>query len=64
MSAVDIFAWLWIAYLTLVFMIVIGVIIWAKRTGQFTRQPRASRLPLEIDEPSTPKDKDHVSRPA
>lgn len=65
MSAVDIFARLWIGYLSLVFLIVIGVIIWANRTGQFTKQPRASRLPLEIDEPSNnQKDKDHVSRPA
>jgi len=65
MSAVDIFARLWIGYLSLVFLIVIGVIIWAKRTGQFTKQPRASSLPLEIDEPAKPeKDKDHVSRPA
>ena len=64
MSAGEVFAALWIGYLSVVFLIVIAVIIWAKRTGQFTKQPRASSLPLEIDEPANPKNKDHVSRPA
>lgn len=49
MSAVEIFARLWIAYLVIVFIIVIVAILWAKRTGQFTKTPRASSLPLEID---------------
>ena len=65
MSAGEIYAWIWIAYLVAVFFIVIGVLLWAKRNNQFTKQTRASRLPLEIDESSTNKNnKDHVSRSA
>jgi nitrogen fixation-related uncharacterized protein len=70
MSAVEIFARLWIAYLVIVFIIVIVAILWAKRTGQFTKTPRASSLPLEIDGTETletetqQNDRDHVSRTA
>ncbi len=65
MSAGEIYAWIWIAYLVAVFFIVIGVLLWAKRNNQFTRQTRASRLPLEIDESTNNQNtKDHVSRSA
>lgn len=62
-SAGEVFAMLWIVYLFITLIIVIGVIVWAVRNNQFTKQNRASRLPMEIDEPSNPqKTNDHVSR--
>ena len=65
MSPGEIYAWIWIGYLIAVFFIVIGVILWAKRNGQFSKQTRASRLPLEIDEPTkSQKNENHVSRSA
>ncbi len=59
MSAVEIFARLWIAYLVIVFIMVIVAILWAKRTGQFTKTPRASSLPLEIDGTETLETRPH-----
>ena len=41
----------WIVFSSLVLAGVVAVLVWAVRSGQFSQQDRARRLPLEIGAP-------------
>ena len=45
----KIFVWVRIIYDLLILISVAGVIYWAVKNGQFTKQKDFSRLPLDID---------------
>jgi nitrogen fixation-related uncharacterized protein len=60
MSAENIFIVFRILFHLASLGIIIGVIIWAIRNGQFSKQDHASQLPLEINEFENPKNDDHV----
>lgn len=43
------FFYLRLGYAIIILGIVVGVVLWAVKNGQFKSQSRASNLPLEID---------------
>lgn len=49
-TAGELFMIFWLGYTMLMVGIIIAAVIWAKKTGQFSDQEHASRLPLEIEE--------------
>ncbi len=50
MTTNDYFMIFWSGYTLFMSGIIIAIVVWAIRNKQFTRQDRASRLPLEIED--------------
>lgn len=51
-TAQELFMMFWFGYTLYMLGIIVAVVVWAKKSGQFKDQGHASRLPLEINDSS------------